>query len=260
MELPPAFRARFSFWPCHRGRRFSVRRHGLPRSPSCFSATSAFSAFISCSRPNGLEKERSKHHRCDVTGTSLPEAESNPQMKYIARFLAKAKRWLNPPTLIAGFWLTLAVLLSLTPVFQQVELKMLDRLLVATAPNKSNYPITIVGIDADSFAKLGLQWPWPRSLHADLLDRLSTDGASVVAFDVLFAEPSGRGPEDDERFFQAIKRSGNVVLAADRVYRETSATSEWQRLDPLPLFLQAGAQIGLATVPLDQDLVVRQVP
>ncbi|WP_296659361.1 adenylate/guanylate cyclase domain-containing protein [Rhodoferax sp.] len=210
--------------------------------------------------PTACEKERSKHNQCDVSGTSLPEAESNPQMKFIALILAKAKRWLNPPTLIAGFWLAVAVLLSLTPAIQLVELKILDRLLVATAPNKSSYPITIVGIDADSFVKLGLQWPWPRSLHADLLDRLSTDGASVVAFDVLFAEPSGRGPEDDQRFVQAIKRSGNVVLAADRVYRETSTTSEWQRLDPLPLFLQAGAQIGLATVPLDQDLVVRQVP
>lgn len=190
----------------------------------------------------------------------MRQAESNPQMKVIALFFAKVKRWFTAPTLIALFWLSMAVLTLFTPAFKQVELKMLDRLLVVTAPNKSNYPITIVGIDADSFAKLGLQWPWPRSLHADLLDRLMADGASVVAFDVLFSEPSGRGPEDDQRFAQAIQSSGNVVLAADRVYRETSTTSEWQRLDPLRLFLQAGAQIGLATVPLDQDLVVRQVP
>ncbi len=141
-------------------------------------------------------------------------------MKFIALILAKAKRWLNPPTLIAGFWLAVAVLLSLTPAIQLVELKILDRLLVATAPNKSSYPITIVGIDADSFVKLGLQWPWPRSLHADLLDRLTTDGASVVVFDVLFSEPSGRGPEDDQRFVEAIKRSGNVVRCRPRVPRD----------------------------------------
>jgi len=186
--------------------------------------------------------------------------EINSQMKVTALFFAKAKLSLTAPTLIAAFWLIVVVLMSFTVVWQQVELKLLDRLMVLTAPNKSNYPITIVGIDAESFAKLGLQWPWPRSLHADLLDRLSADGAAVVAFDVLFSEPSGRGPEDDQLFAQSIKRSGHVVLAADRIYRETGATSEWQRLDPLPLFLQAGAQIGLATVPLDQDLVVRQVP
>lgn len=166
----------------------------------------------------------------------------------------------SPVALIALFWWVVAVTMAFFPAWQQLELKLLDKLIVASAPNQSRYPITIVGIDAESFAKLGLQWPWPRDLHAELLDRLRTAGASVVAFDVLFSEPSSRGAHDDQSFADAIKRAGNVVLAADRIYRETAVTSEWQRLDPLPFFLQAGAQVGLATVPLDPDLVVRQVP
>lgn len=153
-----------------------------------------------------------------------------------------------------------AALMALTPVWHRLELRLLDPLVVATAPKESRFPISVIGIDAESFAELGLQWPWPRSLHADLLDRLVADGASVVVFDVLFSESSGRGDLDDLRFAESIRRAGNVVLAADRVYRETAAVSTWQRFDPLPLFLKAGAQAGLATVPMDPDLVVRRAP
>jgi adenylate cyclase len=171
-----------------------------------------------------------------------------------------ARLRLSPAALIAFLWWVVAVAMAFLPAWQQLELKLLDKLIVTSAPNQSRYPITIIGIDAESFAKLGLQWPWPRDLHAELLERLTAVGASVVAFDVLFSEPSGRGAQDDQSFADAIKHAGNVVLAADQIYRETAITSEWQRLDPLPLFLQAGAQVGLATVPLDPDLVVRQVP
>ena len=33
------------------------------------------------------------------------------------------------------------------------------------------------------------QWPWPRTTVRDLVQGLASKGASVVAFDVLFAEP-----------------------------------------------------------------------
>jgi adenylate cyclase len=164
------------------------------------------------------------------------------------------------PVQIACVWWALAAAMALLPAWHQLELKLLDRLVVATAPNQSRFPISVIGIDAESFSELGLQWPWPRSLHADLLDRLVEAGASVVVFDVLFSESSGRGAQDDQIFADSIRRAGNVVMAADRVYRETTAVSAWQRFDPLPLFLEAGAQAGLATVPLDPDLVVRQTP
>jgi adenylate cyclase len=51
-----------------------------------------------------------------------------------------------------------------------------------------NLPIRIVDIDEASLAKIG-QWPWPRTTVRDLLLALTSKGAAVVAFDVLFAEP-----------------------------------------------------------------------
>src|SRR6266568_1897462 len=49
-------------------------------------------------------------------------------------------------------------------------------------------PIRIVDIDEASLAKIG-QWPWPRTTVRDLLAELTSKGAAVIAFDVLFAEP-----------------------------------------------------------------------
>jgi len=158
----------------------------------------------------------------------------------------------------AVLWWAIAALMSLTPAWKQIELRLLDSMTVASAPDKSAFPITVVGIDEASFSELQLQWPWPRRLHAELVDRLTAAGAAVIVFDIVFAEPSNK--EDDKRFADAIRRAGNVVLAADRVYRESSSVRQWLRLDPHQTFTDAGAQVGLATVALDPDLVVRLIP
>ena len=50
--------------------------------------------------------------------------------------------------------------------------------------------IIVVAIDEPSFQEIGLQWPWPRSLHAQLIDNLKKDGAKSITFDVLFVEHS----------------------------------------------------------------------
>lgn len=152
----------------------------------------------------------------------------------------------------------LALLISLSGLWHNLELKFFDRMIVATAPNQTKLPITIIGIDEPSFAELKQQWPWPRSLHARLLDKLIEAGAAVVAFDVVFSEPTL--PEEDEAFAQAIKRHGNVVLAADMVYDETNEVRQWLRVEPLKLFGEHGAVTGFASVEIDPDGVQRQVP
>ncbi|SDG94926.1 CHASE2 domain-containing protein [Roseospirillum parvum] len=55
-------------------------------------------------------------------------------------------------------------------------------------------PVTIVDLDEKSLAEVG-QWPWPRTLVADLIDRLFAMGAIVVGFDMVFAEPDRMTPD-----------------------------------------------------------------
>ncbi|HVZ45646.1 MAG TPA: adenylate/guanylate cyclase domain-containing protein [Ramlibacter sp.] len=139
-----------------------------------------------------------------------------------------------------------------------VELKLFDLMTVATAPGKSSLPITIVGIDEASFTQLGKRWPWPRDMHAKLLDRLHAAGAGVIAFDLLFPETSA--PAEDQAMAEAIRRAGNVVLASDYAFHETASMREFLRVDPVQPFTEAGALSGLTTVDLDQDAVIRAMP
>lgn len=49
-------------------------------------------------------------------------------------------------------------------------------------------PVRIVDIDEAALAEFG-QWPWPRTIVARLVDKLTEKGAAAIAFDVVFAEP-----------------------------------------------------------------------
>jgi len=49
-------------------------------------------------------------------------------------------------------------------------------------------PVRIVDIDEAALSEYG-QWPWPRTVIAKLVDKLTAKGAAVVAFDAVFAEP-----------------------------------------------------------------------
>ncbi|NIR61648.1 MAG: CHASE2 domain-containing protein, partial [Gammaproteobacteria bacterium] len=55
-------------------------------------------------------------------------------------------------------------------------------------------PVVIVDIDEKSLSQLG-QWPWPRTVVADLIAALRDQGAAVVGFDAIFAEPDRTSPQ-----------------------------------------------------------------
>lgn len=54
--------------------------------------------------------------------------------------------------------------------------------------------VKVIDIDDESLAKLG-QWPWPRTIIAELVARATNAGAYAIVFDVVFAEPDRTSPE-----------------------------------------------------------------
>lgn len=54
-------------------------------------------------------------------------------------------------------------------------------------------PVAIVDIDERSIAAFG-QWPWPRTLLADLTEKMFAAGAVAAGFDIVFAEPDRMSP------------------------------------------------------------------
>ncbi|MEZ5830555.1 MAG: adenylate/guanylate cyclase domain-containing protein [Dongiaceae bacterium] len=150
-----------------------------------------------------------------------------------------------------------AGLLALTPQGRGLEWRSFDLLSTAAPRHPPTPSSVIVAIDEPSFAEFG-QWPWPRGLHARLVEQLRAAGAKAIVLDLVFAEP-GASPAADEALATAMRP--DVVLAADHSKIDTpSATIETDVL-PLPALLENGAQFGFAKVPQSSlDGFVRKIP
>lgn len=117
--------------------------------------------------------------------------------------------------------------------------------------------IVIVQIDPASLEELDV-WPWPRSYHARLIDRLLEAGVREIAIDV---DLSGRGGEEgDKALVAALKRVGSrVVLPAFR--RGTAPEANDARyFDTFPRAeFSAHAQIGAINVMPAPDGLIRTI-
>src|SRR5580698_7037780 len=119
------------------------------------------------------------------------------------------------------------------PPLQELRLRTFDLFQVLRPREQTIRPVAIVDIDEASLQEIG-QWPWPRTVVADLVTRLRGLGAVAIGFDVVFAEPdrtspaiaagSFRGidtetreklshlPSNDEVLAEAIRNAGGVVV------------------------------------------------
>ena len=77
---------------------------------------------------------------------------------------------------------------------ETLRLRVFDVYQVIQPRENPNSQVTVVDIDEESLAEIG-QWPWPRNVLADMLDRLMAMGAIVVGFDVIFAESDRLSPD-----------------------------------------------------------------
>ncbi|MGH1374183.1 MAG: CHASE2 domain-containing protein [Cellvibrionaceae bacterium] len=114
--------------------------------------------------------------------------------------------------------------------------------------------IVIVDIDERSIQQLG-RWPWPRNLHAELLQPLAS--AKAVFFDVIFSDEDSQNPLADEAFAQALKQQQSVVLP---LYLERIGhQGQLLEITPAPKFYQAIDAVGHVHVAADEDGVVRSI-
>lgn len=127
--------------------------------------------------------------------------------------------------------------------------------------------IIIVEIDNDSLQKLG-QWPWPRKYFADALLKFenSPGGAPKgVGIDVLFAEPSRAGSNDDFALQSALfEISYPVILPVEAlplVISKNEIPFAPDIQNTLPIFLKSkNTKTGHVNLILDSDNVVRKFP
>jgi CHASE2 domain-containing sensor protein/predicted Ser/Thr protein kinase len=88
----------------------------------------------------------------------------------------------------AGLLITIVVVMfSGAAPFASLERAFYDWGVRSTERSPSS-KIAVIAIDDESINNLG-RWPWPRDLHAELINRLSEGGAKVIGQTVFFLEP-----------------------------------------------------------------------
>lgn len=157
--------------------------------------------------------------------------------------------------------------------------------------------VRIIDIDEASVQKYG-QWPWPRTLFAQLVKKLHEAQPKVIAFDIIFSEADRTSPNammnfwhidpeqnpqiakipDHDRIFADSLRHSNVVLGfvAEQYTSKPQIPEQKARyllkgnqpglfnfssaIKPLPLLEEAADGIGaLNKLSIDDD-VIRHVP
>ncbi|MFM0202189.1 CHASE2 domain-containing protein [Paraburkholderia fungorum] len=113
------------------------------------------------------------------------------------------------------------------------------------------HDIVVLEIDNASVAQLG-RWPWPRSVHAKLLEQIAKAKPAAVIYDVLFTEAN---PEDAQ-LARAIALSPTylpLLLSAP------DSTGQRAVVEPVALLAQAAAGLGHINLEVDSDGIVRSV-
>ena len=95
---------------------------------------------------------------------------------------------------------------------EEVRLRAFDLFQVLRPREQTARPVVIVDIDEASLKEIG-QWPWPRTVVADLVNRLNALGAVVIGFDVVFPEPDRMSPAVAAESFRGLDAETREKLA-----------------------------------------------
>jgi len=86
-------------------------------------------------------------------------------------------------------------------------------------------PVRIIDIDEESLKEIG-QWPWPRTILADLIDKLAANGAAAIGVDMVFPEPDRMSPANALHFWPqsdalaSLRKEVEKLPSNDQVFAE----------------------------------------
>ena len=122
-----------------------------------------------------------------------------PLQKFILAFIAPMAVLLTAVSL--QLWQPYPIEFTRNLVFDQYN-RWLPR-------HEQDSPVVFVDIDEASLARLG-QFPWPRSVFADLVDKMTGYGSAAIAFDILFTEADRTAPAEILPVWENLRLSENA--------------------------------------------------
>jgi len=172
----------------------------------------------------------------------------------MAKAVANRRRRRPAVAVALGLAAVLAVLQALG-AFQALDRKLLDWYFLARPDRKPSAPIVLVAIDYESLQRLQARWPWPRSVHAQLIRELTVAEASVVAFDVLFTDPDAA---HDAELAAAAEEHGGVVWASTFAQAGRGGVHVLEHQTPSAALRVPSSSTGYVDLWLDPDGTVRR--
>jgi adenylate cyclase len=156
-------------------------------------------------------------------------------------------------------------------VVQTIRLKQFDLLQQTDTPVPSQ-DIAILELDEATIEKYG-QWPWKRTVLADIVVKLREAGAGIIVLPMVFSEEDRLG--GDMPFIETIAGNGVVIAQVGSTQVNRNAVPrgvakigdplpylfEWPgMLGPIPLLGENADGVGVANTAPEIDGVVRRVP
>jgi adenylate cyclase len=158
----------------------------------------------------------------------VAEAEGKSRLGGLGKLLTRQFVMLQGIAALSTVVFLLLQLYDPSVLREYIESRTLDlRLYAKNLVQKPERPddIVIVTVDEKSIAELG-RWPWPRSIIADLVRKVSAGEPRAIGIDILFSEPEPGKPENDTALGEAIADAGNVALATGFLVRKEGSIEE----------------------------------
>ena len=142
------------------------------------------------------------------------------------------RRWLTPLTIALALGVALAgARFAELEYMGKIDMRLMDFRLIQRGPIRPGPDVVIVAVDNASIAEIG-RWPWPRSIVARLIDRITGAEPAVIAFDMVFSEPSAfqdrpdisaQPTSTDRASWEATQQ---VLAAQDEMLRDSLRRSD----------------------------------
>ncbi|MDD5174349.1 MAG: diguanylate cyclase [Candidatus Omnitrophica bacterium] len=115
--------------------------------------------------------------------------------------------------------LCLVYILWIAPLnpIQTANLKVIDAFFYLSSKfnplPKAGQDVVLITVDDYSLREIGTGWPWPRSMIARIIKKISANGPAAICVDFVFAGRS-MNPHEDSALTDVFKGAGNVYAAA----------------------------------------------
>ena len=152
---------------------------------------------------------------------------------------------------------TLGLVLFASGAVERLENDSIDARFALRGEKTAPGGLAVVGIDAKTFQALDQRWPFPRSLHGRLLDRLTEDRVKTVIYDIQFTEPTT--PREDNALVSAVARTSNAGIPVILATEETDRQGNTNVFGGDEVLLSIGARAANSSFQPDSDGVWRRV-